>query len=93
VRNTATVLRHHPGHTRRELAELAETRFAQWAQGESFVMAQEHGYRRGTLRGSADKTQGPVLPADYPRTVKPIAERRMVLAGYRLADVLKQLFE
>jgi hypothetical protein len=93
VRNTAAVLRHQPGHARRELSELAETRFEQWAQGESFLLAQEYAYRRGTLRGSADKAHGIVLPADYPRTVKPIAERRIVLAGYRLADVLKQLFE
>jgi hypothetical protein len=31
-------------------------------------------------------------PQDYIAMVKLLAERRMVLAGYRLADVLKQAF-
>ena len=31
-------------------------------------------------------------PQDYIATVKPLTERCMVLAGYRLADVLKQAF-
>ena len=43
------------------------------------------------FRGSRDKENGEVLPADYIATVKPLAERRMVLAGYRLADVLTQV--
>ena len=30
------------------------------------------------------------MPADYIATVKPLAEHRIVLAGYRLADVLAQ---
>jgi hypothetical protein len=34
-----------------------------------------------------------VLPADYAQTMKPIGERRITLAGYRVADVLRQLFE
>jgi hypothetical protein len=34
-----------------------------------------------------------VLPADYAQTVQPMGERRMILAGYRVADVLRQLFE
>ena len=31
--------------------------------------------------------------ADYAQAVKPIEERRVTLAGYRLADVLRQLFD
>jgi len=53
-------------------------------------MAKEQAYRHGQLRGTRDQQNGEVLPADYIATVKPLAERRIVLSGYRLADVLTQ---
>ena len=53
-------------------------------------MAKEQAYRNGQLRGTRDHQNGEVLPADYITTVKPLAERRIVLAGYRLADILKE---
>jgi len=90
VRNTATALRLQPAHARAELPELTETRFEGWARQESFTVAKEKAYRNGQLRGSKDQQNGEVFPADYIATVKPIAERRVVLAGYRLADVLTQ---
>ena len=92
VRNTATALRLRPAHARGQLAELAQPQFAQWEQ-ESFELAHAHAYRNGTLPGSADSNNGVVLPADYAPTVKPMGERRIILAGYRVADVLRQLFE
>lgn len=93
VRNRATELRLRPEHARQQLPELTETRFEHWARQESFTLAKEQAYRNGQLKGSTDKDQGEVLPADYIPTVKPLAERRIVLAGYRLADVLQQVFE
>jgi S1/P1 nuclease len=90
VRNAATALRLQPDHARAQLPELRETRFEQWATQESFSLAKDQTYRNGQLRGSKDQQNGEVLPADYIATVKPLAERRMVLAGYRLADVLRQ---
>ena len=33
----------------------------------------------------------PVLPAGYVASARRIADRRMILAGYRLANVLMQL--
>ena len=90
VRNTATALRSKRTHARTQLPELTETRFEGWARQESFTVAKEHAYRNGQLRGSKDQQNGEVLPTDYITTVKPLAERRIVLAGYRLADVLTQ---
>jgi hypothetical protein len=91
VRNTAIELRLRPNHARTQLPELSETQFTQWAKAESFALAKAEGYRNGMLQGSTDKDHGVVLPADYANTVKPLAERRIVLAGYRLADVLTQI--
>jgi len=91
VRNTATALRRQPAHTRAQLSELTETRFEGWARQESFTVAKEKAYRNGQLHGSRDQQNGEVFPADYIATVKPLAERRVVLAGYRLADVLTQI--
>jgi hypothetical protein len=93
VRNTATQLRLRPNHARAQLAELSQPQFELWATQESFTLAKEQAYRNGTLRGSRDKNNGVVLPADYASVAKPIGERRIVLAGYRLADVLKDVFE
>jgi len=90
VRNTATALRLQPDHARAQLPELAETRFEGWARQESFRVAKEQAYHNGQLRGSKDQQNGEVFPVDYIATVKPLAERRIVLAGYRLADVLTQ---
>ena len=91
VRNTATALRLQSDHARAQIPELRETRFEEWAKQESFSLAKDQTYHNGQLRGSTNKDQGEVLPADYIPTVKPLAERRIVLAGYRLADVLTQI--
>jgi hypothetical protein len=91
VRNTATALRLQPDHARAQLPELTETQFEQWARQESFRLAKDQTYRNGQLRGRSDQQNGEVFPADYIATVKPLAERRIVLAGYRLADVLTQI--
>ena len=91
VRNRATALRVQPAHARAQLPELQETGFEQWARQESVSLAKAHAYRNGELQGSTDENNGVALPADYASTTKPLAERRMVLAGYRLADVLTEI--
>jgi hypothetical protein len=91
VRNTATALRLQPDHGRAQLPELTGTRFEAWARQESFRLATDQAYRNGQLRGSRDPQNGEVFPTDYIATVKPLAQRRIVLAGYRLADVLTQI--
>jgi hypothetical protein len=92
VRNTATALRNRPELNRAALAEMTNRRFLDWAGIESLGLAQAVVYRGGKLPASADRAAGAVLPADYPRAVKPIAERRAALAGYRMADLLAGWF-
>lgn len=93
VRNRAAELRLVPTLARVKLAELGEPDFEKWGRGESFALAKEVAYRQGKLRGSPTRLGAPVLPADYAKQAQAVAERRIVLAGYRLAGVLKKQFE
>jgi hypothetical protein len=45
--------------------------------------------RNGALVGSANVSVAPVLRLGYTKQAKAVAERRIVLAGYRLADGLR----
>lgn len=92
VRNQATELRLNPSYRRSVMSELSETQFDDWAKPESFEIAKEVAYRNGTLKGSPDEEHAQVLPADYASSVKKVGERRGVLAGYRIADLLQQNF-
>lgn len=85
VNNRATEL--WVAYNRRKLVELTSKQFTQWAK-ESYNVAVKYAYRNGTIKGGASKDDGVALPADYIQINKPIAERRVVLAGYRLADML-----
>ena len=92
VNNRARQLLSLPAHRRTSLDELSETDFRRWAIAESLDIASSKGYRNGALQGGTTESESELLPADYRSTVQPIAERRVVLAGYRLADRLSQWF-
>jgi S1/P1 Nuclease len=92
VRNKATELRSRSNLQRATYPQLAETRFENWAKDESFKLAREVAYRNGSLVGSNDKTNGTVLPSDYASSAQLLAESRIVLAGYRMADFIKKMF-
>lgn len=90
VRNRATQLR--LSNDRSTLPELADTNFQDWAKPESYEISVRDAYKNGTLKGSTDKQDGEVLPADYASTVQPLAEKQVTLSGYRISDELKKLF-
>jgi hypothetical protein len=90
TRNRAIELRLRPEHARGQLPELQHRQFEHWLKRESFRLAQDVVYRNGRLPGSADAATAPTLPSDYIPQAKAVAERQIVLAGYRLADVLRQ---
>ena len=95
LRNEATALRNRQEFQRSQLTELANTDFESWAK-ESFEIATKIAYRNGgrigiPKGGNMDCTMvaaAPVLPAGYVVSASRIADRRMILAGYRLADLL-----
>lgn len=86
----ATELLARPEFARAKLKELSNTDVLKWAQVESFDIARHNAYLDGKLAGATERTGDvPVLPEDYLSNAKTIAERRMVIAGYRLADAIK----
>jgi S1/P1 Nuclease len=95
LRNEATTLRNRQEFQRSQLAELASTDFESWAK-ESFEIAMKIVYRNGGRIGipkagamdCAMVAGTPVLPPGYVVSASRIADRRMILAGYRLADLL-----
>jgi S1/P1 Nuclease len=98
LRNEATALRDPQEFQRNQLTELASTGFESWAK-ESFEIATKIAYRNGGLSGTprgGNKdcvmvAAAPVLPAGYVINASRIADRRIMLAGYRLADLLTRL--
>ncbi len=84
VRNLAVQIRQVVNRT--QLPQLGKLDITSWSK-ESFQLAQDNAYRSNTLQPGTDQ-DGAVLPPDYVATVKPIAQRQVALAGYRLADEL-----
>jgi len=100
LRNNATTLRNRQEFQRSQLTELASTDFESWAK-ESYEIATKIAYRNGSpigapRSGSKDcsmVTTAPVVTVGYIPIAKHIADRRMILAGYRLADLLTRILK
>jgi S1/P1 Nuclease len=97
LRNEASALRNRQEFQRSQLTELASTDFESWAK-ESFEIATKFAYRNGRIGipkgGNIDCTMvaaAPVLPPGYVVSASRIADRRMIVAGYRSADLLTRL--
>jgi hypothetical protein len=81
-----------------QTAELARGEPRTWAQ-ESLELAKKSAYLNGHLRGTpkaqrrdcGEIREAKVLPIGYAAKAKEIAERRVALAGYRLARLLPRL--
>lgn len=97
LRKLATFLRNREEFAKPQLTELATTDFEGWAK-ESFEAAIAVTYR-GTLTGAPKNhnkdcrgiAAAPVLGLDYIATARRVADRRMNLAGYRLAELLARV--
>jgi hypothetical protein len=98
LRNAATEMRNRTGFAKSQLTELLNTNTGAWAN-ESFEIAMKIAYQNGGLMGSplngnkncTTVTAAPVLPVGYIASARRIADRRMILAGYRLGDVLTRV--
>jgi hypothetical protein len=74
---------------RASLPELSKDKTPVAWSKESRTIAIESAYLRGTLAGSTQRTNAPALPEGYTKTMKTIAEKQAALAGYRLADEIR----
>jgi hypothetical protein len=91
LRNEATALRNRKEFQRSQLTELANTDFESWAK-ESYEIATQFAYRNGVRIGvpkagamdCAMVAAAPVLAAGYVASARRIADRRIILARYRL---------
>src|SRR5262250_519305 len=96
--NDATALRNRQEFQRTQLTELANADFESWAK-ESFEIGTKIAYRndgrigvpKGGNMNCTTVAAAPVLPAGYVVNASRIADRRMILAGYRLADLLTRV--
>ena len=78
-------------YERNHLSNVNEDDQKEWVQ-ESLRLAKEKVYLQGALRGGTTKRSAERLPNGYINASKPVAKQRLVLAGYRPADLLKRLF-
>ena len=100
VRDLAELLTHDPRLTPVQLPEFSQHReFRQWA-AESYEAAKTHVYRDGHLpfalsndyeRRQIKLDEVPILPLGVEADANKLARRRIVLAGYRMAEKLKQI--
>jgi hypothetical protein len=100
-RYEAVGLRSDPKFSREKLAPLlAVTDFMAWAK-ESHQLAVDDAYLNGKLetsvvqRGTRSANAGavPGVPVGYLEKAEAVAAQRVVLAGYRLADLLNAAFD
>ena len=98
LQNAAKTLRTRQEFQRSQLTELANGDFESWAK-ESYEIATKIAYRNGgririPKSGAMDCAMVaavPLLPAGYIVSASRIADSRMILAGYRLADLLMRV--
>jgi hypothetical protein len=68
-----------------------EAAFERWAREESYPLAVRVAYQGGTLAAAFSEERAVVLSSFYVSSAKELSVRRVVLSGYRLADVLTAL--
>ncbi|HQY87257.1 MAG TPA: S1/P1 nuclease [Tepidisphaeraceae bacterium] len=82
-------LRLRPEFSSDMLVELQQhPTMLEWAN-ESRELALKVAYRNTTLIGSPTDANGPLLPDGYAAEAKAVSERRVLLAGYRIASVIE----
>jgi hypothetical protein len=91
--NCATELVRRPSFAMPMLVELdRQTCFEQWKDA-SVRLAKEFVYCNGRMTGSPHKNSATVLSREYIKTAKTTGERQIVLAGYRIAEVMTILLK
>ena len=77
-------------YPRKSLPELKKAKTPKEWSLESREIAVEKAYLRGELKGGTSKETAVELPEGYSKAAKVVAEKQAALAGYRLADEMRQ---
>lgn len=88
IRNISVELRNK--YPAKYFKKVKETDLAKWIQ-ESVQLAKEDVYLNGNLK-TGTENNGEVVPNNYNAKMKDISEKRVALAGYRLAAILSKVF-
>jgi hypothetical protein len=98
LRNDTTAIRNSAEFSKSQLTELASTDFESWAKESAEIaikIAYHNGAFLGTPKGShqdcSEVVEAAVIPGGYARIAGYISERRIILAGYRLASMLERI--
>ena len=76
---------------RASLMELGQNKTpAEWSI-ESWQIARDVVYLRGQLEYGKDTSSAVLLPPGYTKIIKTTSERRVAVAGYRLADLIREV--
>lgn len=91
VQKKADALRENPDLKREKFSnELSVRPFNDWAVA-TYKIAISRTYLNGTLKAGKED-DGAVIPSDYKEKSKEVAKRQVVLSGYRISDVMVELF-
>lgn len=90
--NRAVLLKNQQEFGRKNLKELKSKKFEKWAEKESFLLAKTYAYMDEGLQTSTNREQALLLSQQYIDAAKQVAEKRIVLAGYRIADILCKVY-
>jgi hypothetical protein len=90
--NRAVLLKNQESYRRKNLKELKYKKFGHWAKKESFEQAKKYVYTEEGLSESIGKETPFLLSKHYIDSAKAVAEQLIVLAGYRIADLLGKLY-
>jgi hypothetical protein len=95
VRSAAQTLLSQPSMRRATYPELSDHDPRRWARNESYVLAVHRAYLDGALQAGTSEATAKPVPSGYMAGMNGVtatATRRIVLAGYRLSDLLAAQF-
>jgi len=66
--------------------------FGLWATQESYPLAMQYVYGLANQAFGTTSTEAPSMTQEHARKIEDVAQRRVVVAGYRIADLLQDAF-
>jgi hypothetical protein len=89
IARAQAIEQHYPRASLTQLRAIAARNFAEWAFRETFPFSAQA--FPPNFVGGANAQCAVALPPGYADTVHAITERRIAIAGYRLADLLREI--